>query len=381
MKTISTILLSILNIFSSVAQEAFIISGTTNLLSTGKVVLVKNALNSFYSFEVKSDTVDVVRNVFIFEGKIIYPQQFRLVFILPKSSYISKPFFVDTGFQRIIVDTNRNDFNILEFGLTVTNLDSTVNKEFSDNYLPLLNSLNERLNSFLNSQDSCVKIKDEVEKKTCVSNFESERVKLRKSRDSILLFYTNTNPNSPILPWILYSSIKKYGFTDDYQTILNKINKHLLPGIRSSLDSFLTSQKRNSTGMLFPLSSFIDSSISKKYIQENQFTLIEFWFSSCSPCIAQFQLLRSTYKKYHKYGFDIVGISTDGINSIDRYNKILQLNKYPWKQILDLDGKKAKEINIYKYPTNYLIDRNGFIVKIDIDPNSLESFLSQWFKQ
>jgi len=105
--------------------------------------------------------------------------------------------------------------------------------------------------------------------------------------------------------------------------------------------------------------------------------LVEFWFSGCSPCIAQFELLKSIYMKYKGKKFAIVAISTDGKEKISEYKKIVKSNNYSWKQILDTGGVRAASINIQKYPTSFLLDENGKIINIDITPDVLDRFLKQ----
>jgi hypothetical protein len=56
---------------------------------------------------------------------------------------------------------------------------------------------------------------------------------------------------------------------------------------------------------------------------------------------------------------------------------ILKKKKYPWTQILDTNGTNAGGLNINKYPSNFLLDTEGKIIDIDIDPNNLINFLKK----
>ena len=47
---------------------------------------------------------------------------------------------------------------------------------------------------------------------------------------------------------------------------------------------------------------------------------------------------------------------------------------------LDIDGKKAAELNIIAYPTNFLLDENGIIIAKNIDPITLEKLLEKILK-
>lgn len=70
-----------------------------------------------------------------------------------------------------------------------------------------------------------------------------------------------------------------------------------------------------SKGEEFPFMDLLDMNetrVTTKEFARNKYTLIDFWYSSCSPCIGQFPDLKNLYVKNAEKGFNIIGISTDG---------------------------------------------------------------------
>ncbi len=377
MKQLLLITLSIFNISCLFSQNHFTISGITNLVSNGKAILRQSGPSGFYSTKIKNDTVNIFNHHFIFEDTLKYPQQFRITLISSDKDYITEGIFIDTGFQKISIDSSSQINNILDFGHAVSMEGSKTNNEYTKKYLPLFDSINKRIVVFLSEIERCDTINDFESKKACVIKTEIERINIRKIRDSILLNYATQYPNSAIIPWLLYEALRKYGYKEFYQTIIDKITNYNPTNINKYLTSFINEQKIKIVGNLFPLNDFINNNFKNKYTKNIKYTLVEFWYSGCGPCIAQFNSLKSVYNKFNKQGFEIVAISIDGKKTLNKYKKILKLNNYPWKQILDIGGKRATSINIQKYPSSFLLNKKGEIISIDIKPEALHDYLKQ----
>jgi len=72
------------------------------------------------------------------------------------------------------------------------------------------------------------------------------------------------------------------------------------------------------------------------------------------------------YKKSIANDIIIVSVSTDinyesWINALDRFG-------YPWLHLIDTNGVNAvaKKYGVGQLPTNFLIDKNGIIIRKDI---------------
>jgi thiol-disulfide isomerase/thioredoxin len=378
MKHLLVILLLFFKLSSSFSQNQYVVYGTTNFLQNGIAILRQTALPEFYlekSYHV--DTVKISDHLFTFSGKLTHPSQFRLSVINENSNHISEPFFIDSGFQKLTMDSTTPIKTSFDIGYGISIANSKTNEEYTKFFLPLFDSLNKRILVYFTELEKCDSLKDSTIRRECNLNTERELTEIRAFRDSISLEYATKNPKSSIAPWFLYGLLRKYGYKVSYQKIFDQISDYCPINVRNALELFLIDQKIKTIGRQFPLVDFINSNTSEGTINNNKYVLVEFWFSMCIPCIAQFDLLKPTYEKYKGKKFEIIAISIDAEQAVKRYKALINLKNYLWKQILDTGGVQAKLINISKYPTNFLLDSSGKIIAVDITPFVLENFLKK----
>jgi thiol-disulfide isomerase/thioredoxin len=198
------------------------------------------------------------------------------------------------------------------------------------------------------------------------------------SRDSILLLYTKKNPNSYLNLWKLIDNMAV-----GYKAIYDSIFKLLPAEIKSCYAGKVLAKKLQSSRILafgnkFPDMSLLSTSMKPITIssKSNGYTLYDFWFSHCIPCISQFPELKKIYAEYHQMGFNIIGILSDNIENVEEWKSLIKNHELKWEHYLDLNLKKANKFSIKKFPTNYLMDKNGIIVAKDLRPEELNAFLN-----
>jgi peroxiredoxin len=92
-------------------------------------------------------------------------------------------------------------------------------------------------------------------------------------------------------------------------------------------------------------------------------TLVNFWATSCTTCVAEMPQLVDTYKKFSAQGFDTVAVamSYDPPAYVVSFAQTRQL---PFKVAIDNTGAVAKAWGDVKLtPTTYLVNKKGEIVK------------------
>lgn len=113
----------------------------------------------------------------------------------------------------------------------------------------------------------------------------------------------------------------------------------------------------------FSKKSLSGKSYSNKVL-EGKVTLINFWFESCGPCIAEFDELNKLFQTYksNKY-FQFISFTTDSKN---KAKLIAQKHKLKFP-IICISEMEAQQLN-YKsgFPTNIVVDKTGKIFSIDI---------------
>ena len=115
---------------------------------------------------------------------------------------------------------------------------------------------------------------------------------------------------------------------------------------------------------------------------KNKLTMVDFWASWCGPCRAFNPDLVKIYKKYHKKGFEILGVSND--RDYDAWVKGIKDDKLTWPQVSDLkfwDNEVGRMYYVRYIPQNIFVDQNGIIVGRQIDKPEVANFIDEFLKK
>lgn len=114
-----------------------------------------------------------------------------------------------------------------------------------------------------------------------------------------------------------------------------------------------------------PASTFVLLDGSKKSTADLQgkVTLVNFWATSCTTCVAEMPKIIATYDKYQAKGYDTlaVAMSYDPPAYVVNY---AETRKLPFKVAIDNTGSVAQAWgDIRLTPTTFLVNKRGEIVK------------------
>ena len=100
----------------------------------------------------------------------------------------------------------------------------------------------------------------------------------------------------------------------------------------------------------------------------NTVTVVNFWFTTCNPCVGELAELDALNKELAEKGGSLIGVNTftlDGDEAaISEAKNVLAKKGATYQNVyFDSDGEAGKfTTNIFAYPTTYVVDRNGNIV-------------------
>lgn len=107
---------------------------------------------------------------------------------------------------------------------------------------------------------------------------------------------------------------------------------------------------------------------SDRLFSGNSVTVVNFWFTTCSPCVGELGELDKLNRQLAEKGGAVVGVNTftlDGDKTaISEAKEILEKKKASYRNIWFASDSEAGKFTsgIYSYPTTYVVDGNGNIV-------------------
>lgn len=292
-------------------------TGTVVLLPIGGKEFDPNAANNYRA--------KIRQGKFVFDGQMAYPGGYLIAFF---PNYVSSPFIIEAGKQTIVCHV------------------------------------------------------DSIREIPAISNTSTREVSsVLFKKKAVLLDYTRQHPASYVAMWEL---VQRMG--GGYEPILDSIYAALSPALKSTytgqvIAKSLQSSKVTAIGQHFPTLQLVDTSnrpVSIPTAGKSTYTLVDFWFSHCGPCLSEFPRLKELFVSYQPKGFDIIGISIDKEGDVAAWKNVINEKSLTWNQYLDLAGKlTVSDLSIRLFPSNFLLDEKGVIIRKNISPAELTKFLSE----
>ena len=107
---------------------------------------------------------------------------------------------------------------------------------------------------------------------------------------------------------------------------------------------------------------------SDELFSANAVTVVNFWFTTCNPCVGELSELDALNKELAKKGGALIGVNTFTLGgdetAISEAKDVLAKKGATYQNVyFDSDGEAGKfTTNIFAYPTTYVVDRSGNIV-------------------
>ncbi len=133
---------------------------------------------------------------------------------------------------------------------------------------------------------------------------------------------------------------------------------------------------RDQAGFLTPTvegKNITDSAIVSTANLRGKWIYLDFWSTTCAPCIEEFPKLKKIYQKFSREQVEFIGIGEE--IGAGTFNRLMDLHKLPWPTIKTGPSTKMDGYDIHSYPTTVLVDPEGRIAYKDIRSEDLEKIL------
>ena len=166
----------------------------------------------------------------------------------------------------------------------------------------------------------------------------------------------------------------------DIESKLTMIEKKYPEVARKSLDGDMSMPAGNNTttppndGSMKKFPSFEGKDLngntvkSDKLFSGNAVTVVNFWFTTCNPCVGELAELDALNKKLAEKGGTLIGVNTFTLGgdeaAISEAKDVLMKKGATYQNVYFASDSEAGKFtsNILAYPTTYVIDRSGNIV-------------------
>ncbi|MFY3383210.1 TlpA disulfide reductase family protein [Paracidovorax sp. MALMAid1276] len=114
-----------------------------------------------------------------------------------------------------------------------------------------------------------------------------------------------------------------------------------------------------------PPSTFVllDGSSQTTADMQGKVTLVNFWATSCTTCVAEMPEIVATYNKYQPQGFDTVAVAM-AYDPPSYVVNFAETRKLPFKVAIDNTGAVAKAWgDVRLTPSTFIVNKRGEIVK------------------
>ena len=312
-------------------------------------------------------TIDSTRTkegTFLFTGKLAYPEVL----------FITLP-----GKRPAAVFMENNEINLTAHVDSLNKM-SVTGSSFQDKYDAYKKSLEPlydkeealytRYREARNNDDQELVTKIENEWET----LDEEFLDARKS-------YVLDHAGSYLSPYIIWREMAYDLSLEELENLTNALDSSLnnYP-YTNMLEDRIETLRRTAEGQPaidFTMNDTLGNPVQLSSLYGN-YLLVDFWAAWCPPCRAENPNLVKQYQKYHKKGFDIIGVSFD--RSREDWLKAIEKDNLTWHHVSDLsywDNKAGKLYGIRSIPSNVLLDPNGIIIAKNLRGEKLQEKLEE----
>ncbi|PRY52784.1 peroxiredoxin [Arcticibacter pallidicorallinus] len=357
------------NSLASFSQESkinFVLDGYVDI-DTGSVSFVLVSDSGYYPDKMRDLKARVLGGKFHIEAFIEEPLAYE---ISVSDGAPSGVFVIDTGKQTIRIHSKARKA-----------IPQVTNKIMVSDYESYLKSFEKvRLNNqlFDRKRDSLSVVYSNNIPTEIRTQLDQELKLNYREHDAALLKYVRENPTSYYALWKLIA-LTKFGYEEIFSTIYDHFSDSLKNSkiglkVGNHLSEF------NLTALNSKLKSFSATDVTANKnthinYKANKYTLLDFWYSNCAPCIAKFPDLAKIYEDFRLKGLEIIGISTDKLSRKENWQKVISDQNLQWPQLLDVNGVESLKLGISVFPSNFLINNSGEIVGVNMLPSELRTYL------
>lgn len=186
-----------------------------------------------------------------------------------------------------------------------------------------------------------------------------------EKKQRILSSYIESNPKSYVALWQIIEDYPTYHMHPNYADNLPLFSQEVKnSNLFKNFENKLIAEKFTQEGNKLPIINFSELQVlTKKDFSNFKLTLIDYWSTTCGPCIKAMPKIKILFNEFKDKGLNVIGIADENSpEGIEIANKILLKQQVNWTNYFDINKDFKKKVNAVGYPLYFLIDSTGKIV-------------------
>lgn len=206
-----------------------------------------------------------------------------------------------------------------------------------------------------------------------------------KQKQEIMKSYIQKYPSSYAALWEIIFDYSDNSLKPNYQDNLKYFSEAMKGGLlyKRFLEKLELDNLYKKGDIMPNVNIENGKGISLEMFGNKKLTLINYWSTTCSPCIKSLPQIVELRKDFLSQGFDVIGISDD--KDKDRINlakKILIKNNADWTNFFDLNNEFRNKLNVNVFPIYFLVDSQGKIILRELgNYEVINNRINEYFKK
>lgn len=113
------------------------------------------------------------------------------------------------------------------------------------------------------------------------------------------------------------------------------------------------------------------------YVGCGNYVVVDYWGSTCAPCIAEFPDFKQIHQQYASRGLTVLGVPND--KDIKKSRMAIEKYQLPYPQLLNTQDKFAKAYGIASMPLTIIFAPDGTIIARGLNTDELKAKINEIF--
>ncbi len=360
MRNLVILLVAFLIVTSCMRSDKYMITGTVDGVDSIMVYMKKRDAGKW----VTMDSANLDAGKFAFSGTIASPEMY---YITINEKNVRLPFFIENSDIEVTIT--------IDSTLT-TDIKGSATQDVYQEYITLTEPVDEEMSGIYKDYRKAREANDEVGLARADSLYEVAEAQ----KTTLIKQFVKEHNASVVAPYLVIRNSYKFelpeleeisieldtnlGGSPYYKRLIDRVDILKSVQIGQPAPDFT---QNDTAGNPLALSSL-----------KGKYLLVDFWASWCGPCRAENPNVVEAWKKYHKKGFDILGVSLD--RNKGKWIEAIDKDDLTWNHVSDLkywSNAAAKLYGVNSIPANVLIDPEGVIIARNLRGEDLQIKLEE----